>query len=60
MTNSQTVVQGHDIVAKELSWIERELHERAFHDARLLQRLRVLLGQFAQAPGQSISWVCQD
>ncbi len=44
MTNSQTVVQGHDIVAKELSWIERELHEGAFHDARLLQRLRVLLG----------------
>ncbi|MDB5929201.1 MAG: transposase [Polaromonas sp.] len=60
MINSRTVVQGQDIVAKELSWIDRELHEGAFQDARLLQRLRVLLGQFAQAPGQSISLVCQD
>lgn len=31
-----------------------------FQDARLLRRLRVLLGQLAQAPGQSISLVCQD
>ncbi|MDB5744956.1 MAG: family transposase [Polaromonas sp.] len=60
MTNSRTVVQGQDIVAEELSWIDRELHEGVFQDARLLRRLRVLLGQFAQAPGQSIALVCQD
>lgn len=60
MTNSRTVVQGQDIVAEQLSWIDRELHEGVFQDARLLRRLRVLLGQFAQAPGQSIALVCQD
>jgi hypothetical protein len=60
MTNSRTVVQGQDIVAEELSWIDGELHEGVFQDARLLRRLRVLLGQFAQAPGQSIALVCQD
>ncbi len=60
MTDSRSVAQGQRIVAEEHSWIDRELHKGAFQDARLRRRLRTLLGQFAQAPGQSISLVCQD
>ena len=60
MADPQSVGQGQRIVADEGTWIDRELHEGAFRDARLLRRLRTLLGQFAQAPGQSIALVCQD
>ena len=60
MTYSRTVAQGQNIVAEQNNWIDQELHKSVFHDARLLRRLRVLLGQLAQAPGQSISLVCQD
>ena len=60
MINSQTVVQGQNIVAEQNNWIDQELHENVFQDTRLLRRLRVLLGQLAQAPGQSIALVCQD
>ena len=60
MTDPQSVAQGQRIVADDGTWIDRELHEGAFRDARLLRRLRTLLGQFAQAPGQSIALVCQD
>ena len=60
MINSQTVVQGQHIVAEQNNWIDQELHESVFQDARLLRRLRLLLGQLAQAPGQSIALVCQD
>jgi len=60
MTDSQSVAQSQRIVAEERSWIDLELCGGTFHDARLLRRLRTLLGQFAQAPGQSIALVCQD
>jgi hypothetical protein len=60
MTYSRTVAQGQNTVAEQNNWIDRELHEGVFQDARLLRRLRTLLGQFAQAPGQSITLVCQD
>ena len=60
MINSQTVVQGQNIVAEQNNWIDQELHESVFQDTRLLRRLRLLLGQLAQAPGQSIALVCQD
>ncbi|GAC1461548.1 MAG: hypothetical protein PVSMB4_20210 [Ktedonobacterales bacterium] len=42
------------------NWIDQELDESVFQDARLGRRLRVLLGQLAQAPGQSMALVCQD
>ena len=42
------------------SWVGRELDEGAFEDVRLARRLRALLGQLAQAPGQSIALVCRD
>jgi len=50
MADPQSVAQGQRIVAEESTWIERELREGAFQDARLLQRLRTLLGQLVQAP----------
>ena len=60
MTYSRTAAQGQNIVSEQNNWIDQELHESVFQDARLLRRLRVLLGQLAQAPGQSIALVCQD
>lgn len=60
MTYSRTVAQGQNIVAEQNNWRDQELHESVFQDARLLRRLRVLLGQLAQAPGQSIALVFQD
>ena len=60
MTNSQTVAQGQNIVAEHNNWIGQELHESVFQDARLLRHFRLLHGQLAQAPGQSIALVCQD
>ena len=60
MTDSRTLAQDQNLVAEEHSWIDQELHEGVFQDARLLRRLRTLLGQFAQARGQSIALVCQD
>jgi hypothetical protein len=41
-------------------WVDQELDQAAFVDARLGQRLRTLLMQLAQAPGQSLPLVCQD
>ena len=41
-------------------WIDAEVDDGAFPDARLARRLRALLGQLARAPGQSIALVCQD
>ena len=60
MTNSRTVAQVQNIVVEENNWINRELREGAFQDARLLRRLRALLGQFAQTPGQGNALVGQD
>src|SRR6266446_8339645 len=41
-------------------WIDREIGECEFRDARLGDRLRKLLGQIGSAMGQSIPLVCQD
>ena len=41
-------------------WIDREIGECEFRDARLGDRFRKLLGQIGSAMGQSIPLVCQD
>src|ERR1700739_1908038 len=41
-------------------WIDREIGESEFRDARLGDRFRKLLGQIGSAMGQSIPLVCQD
>lgn len=41
-------------------WLDNETDLGAFNDARLGRRLRTLLGQLAQAPGQSLALVCED
>src|SRR5262249_32344408 len=41
-------------------WIDREIGECEFRDARLSDRFRKLLGQIGSAMGQSIPLVCQD
>jgi hypothetical protein len=60
MANQQGTGVSWEVGAEHCSWIDQELDENAFQDARLGRRLRELLAQFAQAPGQSIPWVCQD
>ncbi|WKB56009.1 IS4 family transposase [Eleftheria terrae] len=60
MANSQGTRAGQAIKTGQNSWIDQELDESVFQDARLGRRLRALLARFAQAPGQSIPWVCQD
>jgi hypothetical protein len=41
-------------------WIDRELADCDFRDARLGKRLRALLEQLSSSPGDSIPLVCQD
>src|SRR6516165_8115334 len=41
-------------------WIDREIGECEFRDARLGDRFRKLLGQIGSAMGQSIPLACQD
>src|SRR6516165_5927496 len=41
-------------------WIDREIGECEFRDARLGDRFRKLLGQIGSAMGESIPLVCQD
>ena len=41
-------------------WIDAEIDPGVFPDIRLARRLRLLLGQLARAPGQSLPLVCQD
>ncbi|MCW7540648.1 PhnD/SsuA/transferrin family substrate-binding protein [Aquabacterium sp. A7-Y] len=60
MANSQGTRAGQAIKVGQSSWIDQELDERVFKDARLGRRLRGLLAQFAQAPGRRIPLVCQD
>ena len=60
MTHSHISRQGQYCDAENDSWIDQELDEGHFRDTRLGRRLRALLGQLAQAPGQSIALVCQD
>ena len=60
MTNAHISRQNPYSDAGSDSWINQELDEDLFRDARLGRRLRALLGQLAQAPGQSIAMVCQD
>ena len=40
--------------------IDAEIDPGVFRDIRLARRLRLLLGQLAHAPGQSLPLVCQD
>lgn len=60
MTHAHKSRQGPCSDVRGDSWIDRELDESLFGDTRLARRLRVLLGQLAQAPGQAIALVCQD
>ncbi len=60
MTHSHISRQGPYSDVERDSWMEQELDVSLFQDARLGRRLRALLGQLAQAPGQSIALVCQD
>ena len=53
-THAQYPEVGHD------HWINSEIDDNAFVDARLARRARVLLGQLAQALGQRIALICQD
>ena len=60
MTTSTAVRRGQCAEIECEGWISQEVDDDVFRDARLGRRLRALLGQFAQAPGQSIALVCQD
>lgn len=60
MTTSTAARQGQCAEIECEGWISQEVDDDVFQDARLGRRLRALLGQFAQAPGQSIALVCQD
>ena len=60
MADPRVAQHGQHAEVEDRSWIDRELDESVFQDVRLARRLRTLLGQFAQAPGQSIALVCQD
>ena len=60
MADPRVAQHGQHAEVEDRSWINRELDGSVFQDVRLARRLRTLLGQFAQAPGQSIALVCQD
>ncbi len=60
MTESQVAAQFHRHEPGHDCWINDEIADNTFKDARLARRLKVLLGQLARAPGQSIGLVCQD
>lgn len=60
MVTPQAVQQSVPPEGTQGGWIDQELDENAFQDVRLGRRLRVLLSQMAQGPGQSFSLVCQD
>jgi hypothetical protein len=46
--------------ARGEKWIDEELAGCQFRDVRLGKRLRSLIEQLGQGPGQSIPWACQD
>ena len=60
MTESQVAAQSHRHEAGRDCWINDEMADNTFKEARLARRLKVVLGQLARAPGQSIGLVCQD
>lgn len=60
MTESQVAAQSHRHEAGHDCWINDQIADNTFKDARLARRLKVVLGQLARAPGQSIGLVCQD
>ncbi len=60
MVTPQAVQQSQPPEGTQAGWIDQELHESAFQDVRLGRRLRVLMSQMAQGPGQAFSLVCQD
>ena len=60
MTDVQVAMQAERCEARRGHWINDEIEDTTFKDARLARRLKVLLGQLASAPGQSIALVCQD
>ncbi len=53
---SSVAIKGHT----EGHWVDQELSGAVFADERLGKRLRSLLEQLAQSPGDSIPLVCQD
>lgn len=61
MATSEAARQGISFQGEDDDrWVDEEVDERVFQDARLGRRLQALLGQLARAPGQSIALVCQD
>jgi hypothetical protein len=60
MVTPQAVQRSQPPEGTQGGWIDQELNESAFQDVRLGRRLRILLSQMAQVPGQSFSLVCQD
>jgi hypothetical protein len=60
MVTAQAVQQSQPPEGTQGGWVDQELDESAFQDVRLGRRLRVLLSQMAQGPGQTFSLVCQD
>jgi hypothetical protein len=53
---SQTV----GVAVAQSSWIDQELSESDFKDARLAKRFRILLQRLWTGVGESIPFVCQD
>ena len=60
MSDVQVATRTDRHEAGDCHWIDGEIEKSTFKDARLARRLKVLLGQLAKAPGQSIALVCQD
>jgi Transposase DNA-binding len=60
MIDWQATMQAQHPEVRHDHWINSEIDDNAFADARLARRVRVLLGQLAQAPGQRIALVVDD
>jgi hypothetical protein len=55
MVTPQAVQQSQHPEGAQGGWVDQELDQSAFQDVRLGRRLRVLLSQMTQSPGQSFS-----
>ena len=61
MATSDAVRRGFSFQGEDDNrWIDQEVVERVFQDARPGRRLQALLGQLARAPSQGFAVVCQD
>jgi hypothetical protein len=54
------IAQGLTNRSERGGWAVHEIDEGAFADLRLGRRLRTLLEQLSEGPGQSLPLVCQD